>query len=597
MPETIAPNSSGQLELVNIKVFLEGGEIDNTYQITEITIFNKINKINKADILFLDGDVSEGTFPIMESNEFKPGSIIKIEIGHGTGEENEIAFEGIIAQVDIKTNSNQKPLFILRCVDKVFKMSLNNQYYLYEKKKDSDLFNDIVERNNVTIGRIEPTSFEHPSIVQFGLSDWDFLLSRTKKIGYIAYTKEGELFVKKPDAESKSIQVTFGKDIIKQQLSFTAKSIFAKVTANSWNATDQILRSEDASEIPIPKQGDSETDTATLASDFLDLPQKILSHADLDTPVISDLASGQLLEYELNKINGFIVVNGTNAPKLDSTIEILKMGNYFTGDGYITGIDHVVKDGKWTTKITIGLKKETWYNNVSKINNENAVSGLQIGLVKQIHDDPKGNTRILVEIPGIDGESEGIWARVLQRYATNGAGTMFFPEEGNEVVLGFLSNDTQSPIVLGCLYSQTNLPPFELEKSNQIKAFISNEQLTFSFNEDKKEILLSTPKGNKITLSDDLGGITLEDQNGNIVELNDKGLVIESQSDFKIKTKGDIIFESMGNINSKTSAGDIVFESINMKTKANVKIENQANIIELKATAQAVLKGGIVQIN
>jgi len=468
MSDTAKPNASENLEIVNLKVFIDDNEIDNTYQITEVAIFKKINKINKADVYFLDGDVAEGKFPIMEC--------------------------------------------------------LNDQYFLYENTKDADLFNDIIERYEVSAETIESTAYEHPSIVQFGVSDWDFLLSRATNIGCIVYTDNGKLSIKKPDADRKTLRVNFGKDIVRQKLSFTARSVFANVTASSWDATDQMLRKEDASEIPIPKQGDDNTETSSVASEFSDIPQKLLSHADLDTAVISDWASGELLASELNKINGYLVVPGTNDPELDSSVEILRMGNYFTGHGYISGLEHVVKDGRWTTKITVGLKKHPGHNNALNGFSGHKLLGLQVGLVKQIHDDPMGNTRILVEIPGLEGESEGVWARVLQRYATNGAGVMVFPEVGNEVILGFLSNDLQAPIVLGSLFSQTNAPPFELEEGNPVKAFYSREQLSLSFNEDEKSISLSTPGGNKIILSDDLKGIRLEDQNGNILALDGSNL-------------------------------------------------------------------------
>lgn len=588
------PNTSENPQIVSFKISINDNEvIDSTYQITEIAIFKKINKINKADIHFLDGDVAEGTFPIMESNKFKPGTPIKIELGHGTGEENEIAFQGMINQVEVHTHSERKPRFVLKCVDASFKMTLNYQYLFYENTTDTDLFNTMIDRHHIEKGTIENTSFEHPSIVQFGMSDWDFLLSRSKNIGHIVYSEDGKLFVKKPAKGNTTLEVSFGRDIIKQQLSFTARSLFENVTAVSWNATDQTLREEEANEIELPQLGSEETATTSIASEFTDAPQKLLTHADWDTPVVSNWASGQLLSYELNKINGFITVLGTTAPKLDSTVEVLKTGNYFTGDGYISGIEHQVKEGKWTTKLSIGMKKETWYPAVQN----NVPFGLQIGLVKQVHNDPAGNARILIELPGVEGEGEGIWARVLQRYASDGAGAVIYPEVGNEVVLGFLSNDPQSPIVLGSLFSQKNAPPFEIEESNKIKAFYSKEQLVFSFDEEKKEILFATPGGNKLQISDDLQGIRFEDQHGNILTMDGNGVSVESQSDMKTKTTGDIIEEATGNISAKSSSGDVSLEGMNIKSKANVKIEEKANIIESNATAQAVIKGGVVQIN
>ena len=602
MSEVPTPNISENLHIVNIKVFLDGNTdpIDATYQIKEVSIFHKIYKIGKAEIQLIDGDVAEGSFPIMESNEFVPGTPVKIEIGYGTGEENEVAFQGIISQVEVHTHSRRKPLLVVKCVDTAYKMTIHNQYLIYENKTDGDLFNEICDRyDELDSGEIATTSFEHPSIIQFGLSDWDFLLQRAKNIGLILYTKEGELIIKHPETSNKSIKVSFGRDIIRQQLNFSARSVFDDVSASSWNATDQVLRTENAEEISLPEQGDTNVETSSVSPRFMRAPQRLLSHADWDTPVIGDWASGKRLEYELNKIHGTIVIPGSNAPRLDSVIEIEKLGNYFSGEGYITGVNHHVIDGGWTTKISIGLKRETIFSSSSTDTptfNPGSFSNLLIGIVKQIHDDPAGNARILVEIPGLEGEAEGVWARVLQQYATNGAGNMVFPEPGNEVLLGFLSNDPQSPIVLGSLYSQTNAPPFQLEEDNLVKSFVSREQLQLSFNEERKEISLVTPEGNTAILSDEDGGIRLEDQHGNKVELSDRGIGLESSSDVLIKASGNINLEADGEIIIKSRA-DLSAEGMNVALNANMKIEQTANIIESKATAQSVIKGGIVQIN
>ncbi|MDV7401295.1 hypothetical protein RZS08_58300, partial [Arthrospira platensis SPKY1] len=103
------------------------------------------------------------------------------------------------------------------------------------------------------------------------------------------------------------------------------------------------MRTENENEIPIPQPGDGSVDTSDVASKFTKKPQTIVSHADLDTQVISDWASAQFLNYELNKIHGYIVIPGSNAPKLDSVVEIERMGNYFSGNAFISGVEHHVK--------------------------------------------------------------------------------------------------------------------------------------------------------------------------------------------------------------------------------------------------------------
>ena len=47
----------------------------------------------------------------------------------------------------------------------------------------------------------------------------------------------------------------------------------------------------------------------------------------------------------------------------------------------------------------------------------------------------------------------GVWARMAHVYATEDCGFVFYPEVGDEVVLGFFDDDPTYPVILGSLYS------------------------------------------------------------------------------------------------------------------------------------------------
>lgn len=597
MAEAKTPHDKNNLQIVSYKVKVGGSEeVDEIYQLHEISIFKKLNKINQARLSYFDGSVEEGEFPMMDSNKFLPGVEISIELGHGIGEDNEIVFEGIISEVEIQTDSEKQPLLKIKCVASTYSMCLNRQFLISENKKDSDIFNDLIDRYDIVAkGKVTQTSFEHPFIVQFGETDWDFLLQRANKIGHIVYFENNQISVKKPNQGKTTLAVTFGTDIIRQQLTFSTKSIISEVKSSSWNPADQALRTEISDKIDFPEPGDdSVSDSASLGEKFMQGSQTLLTHADEDNGYLMDKARGQLLQYELNKINGYVVVEGSHKPKLDSVLEINKLGRYFSGEGYISGVDHKVKDGKWTTKVHIGVPTDI-FSSISTPSSH-PLSSLQIGVIEQIHDDPEGNQRVLVSIPGFEVEGSGIWARVLQWYTSAEAGNVFYPEVGTEVVLGYLSADPQSPIVLGSLYNAKNIPPFDVEEANNIKAFISREKLSLTFDEEKKEILLETPERNAITISDDLGGIRLEDQHGNKLILDDAGITLESSSDLYLRAKGELNVQAERGFSVK-SRGDIKLEGMNLSSNANMKIEHKGNIVESNATAQMVIKGGIVQIN
>ncbi len=71
-------------------------------------------------------------------------------------------------------------------------------------------------------------------------------------------------------------------------------------------------------------------------------------------------------------------------------------------------------------------------------------------------------------------DSYAIWIPVMQPWAGAGYGAQFIPREGMEVVVGFLERQGERPVILGCLYSAANPPPWT-EKTDQQKVGIRSQ--------------------------------------------------------------------------------------------------------------------------
>ena len=94
-----------------------------------------------------------------------------------------------------------------------------------------------------------------------------------------------------------------------------------------------------------------------------------------------------------------------------------------------------------------------------------AIGGLQIGVVSQLQDDPDGEDRILVQIPIIDNQEQGIWCRVSSLDAGDSRGAYFRPEIGDEVIVGFINEDPNDAVVLGMLHSSAKPAPITASDS------------------------------------------------------------------------------------------------------------------------------------
>ena len=72
--------------------------------------------------------------------------------------------------------------------------------------------------------------------------------------------------------------------------------------------------------------------------------------------------------------------------------------------------------------------------------------------------------RILVkfhwDLSDTKDDAVSCWVRVAQSWADKNWGAFFIPRVGQEVIITFLNGDPDQPLVIGCVYNATNMPPY-----------------------------------------------------------------------------------------------------------------------------------------
>jgi uncharacterized protein involved in type VI secretion and phage assembly len=264
-----------------------------------------------------------------------------------------------------------------------------------------------------------------------------------------------------------------------------------------------------------------------------------------------------------------------------------RVSDRLNGKVYVTGVRHEFSGGSWTTDAEFGMSRETHAERVAMSHLPAAgiaapVHGLQVGIVTELAGDPGKEHRIRVKVPLAGMDEQGVWARVAAIDAGDGRGTMFRPEKDDEVVLGFFHADPGQPVVLGMLHSSAKAPPIEATADNDEKGYVSRSKIALRFDDKKKAVILETPGGNRLTLSDDAGGIVIEDKNGNSITLDKDGIAFKSDKKaVKVTAKSDFKVESMNAEISATSG-------------ATVKGTSKA---EISSGGSLTVKGSMVAIN
>jgi uncharacterized protein involved in type VI secretion and phage assembly len=166
-----------------------------------------------------------------------------------------------------------------------------------------------------------------------------------------------------------------------------------------------------------------------------------------------------------------------------------------------------------------------------------------------------GPGKIKVEIP-IIGMKESNWARIASFVAGKGKGAFFLPEVGEEVLVAFENGDVNKPYIIGFLWNGKDLPP----ETSSITT-LSGHRIQFFDKKNEEKIVIKSSKGHVIQMDDKNGSenIQISDKSGN----------------------NKIIINTTG-IEICAPKGKLVLDAKN---------------IEIKASADMVIKGATVKIN
>nr|WP_228779053.1 type VI secretion system tip protein VgrG [Methylobacter sp. BlB1] len=567
---------------------IDGTEISGEFHVLSIYISRELNRIPSATVLLQDGEAAKSTFAASNTEHFIPGKAIEIQLGYRA--QNETVFKGIIVKHSIKIRKNGSQLSI-DCRDEAVKMTIGAKSRYYLDKKDSDIMEEVIDAYGLQ-KEVSATQVELKQVVQYDASDWDFLLCRAEANGMVIKVEDGKIGIAPPAASAASVlSVQYGASLLELDAEIDARWQSTGISAQSWNAADQEVLSTDASEPATTDNGNLSPDT--LAEVIGGDPHALIHGGKLSQPELQAWADGRLLKERLAKVRGRAKFTGFAGVMPDKVIEITGIGERFEGKLYVSGIRHSFAKGSWETDVQLGLNPEICAEtfNLRPLPAAGllpAISGLQIGIVTVLENDPDGEDRIKLRVPTISMSEEGIWARIATLDAGKERGTFFRPEIGDEVIVGFLDDDPRHPVVLGMCHSSAKPAPEPAKDDNHRKGYVSREKMKLTFDDEKKVITLETPGGNKILLSEEDKGIRFEDQNGNKITLDDNGIVIESSKDLILKASQDIKQEGM-NMELKAQTA--------LKATGTSSAEVSGASTSIKGSATTVIQGGLVQIN
>ncbi|WOB98689.1 MULTISPECIES: type VI secretion system Vgr family protein [unclassified Providencia] len=197
---------------------------------------------------------------------------------------------------------------------------------------------------------------------------------------------------------------------------------------------------------------------------------------------------------------------------------------------------------------------------------------------------------------GKPDHSASCWVRVAHGWNGDGFGFMSIPRIGQEVIISYLNNDIDKPIITGCTYNGRNRPPIDLPKHKTRTTFRTKTHKGDGFNElrfedeaGQEEIYLHAQKNLAINVLNSRGERINYDRTTSIGH-NDELVVASNRT---VTVEGNQAHKTTGNYQDKVE-GDhhLSVEGDLVKAIQGVVSVNAQGDITLQSSSKITLKVG-----
>jgi len=434
---------------------------------------------------------------------------------------------------------------------------------------DAGLQSDVDE----TVGTVEHA-------IQANMSDLDFLYGIARRTGFDCRV-EGETLTFKRPVESTSapaegdfdsldpIQLVWNHNLLEFRARISAVAQVAEVKVRGWDPErkEAIIGQADvsATNAHLPASPSPSELAGRVGGGIL----VVVDHPISGQEAADALATAKAQQVGSAAYEATAVAIGSPALKAGVAVSMSGVDPALEGKWVISTTRHEFGAGSYKTHLECSGRQDRSLHGLISNGLPGAtggeasrMTGLVIALVTD-NDDPLERGRVRLHYPWLGDDVESSWARVAMPGAGDGAGLVWLPAVGDEVVVGFEQDDISYPLVLGGLWNGSDRAPLGggLFDAGKVKrsGFVSRNGHQLIFFD-----------------GDDESGIALLSANGEYkVSLN------ETTNELHVVAGGKLLIEA---------------DSLEIKVKSDVKI-NAGSTLDLESSGPMKIKGATVALN
>lgn len=510
---------------------------------------------------------------LIDDDTFSIGTSVEIASRNGNSEVT--LLKGEITAIEPRMNSTLGPTVLLRGYDKAHRLNRDRKTRSFVQMTDGDIAGRIAQDAGLR-AQSDSTQQVHEHVIQDNQTDWEFLVSRARRVGFRVYVEDDTLHFKQLPSSGSQVTLEWAADLLEFNARLTTALQVSEVVVQGWDpANQQQIVGRATQPNDTPQIGQNQQGPAVAQQAFGQAREIIV-----DRPVVTQAEADSLAQAICDELGqGFVeaecVCLGNPAVQAGALVSLQGLGTRFSGTYRVMHALHRYDATGYRTEFTLGSPHiSTIAEILSLMAPKGDTWGPMLGVVTD-NSDPDDLGRVKVKLPCLKNDIESTWARLVAAGAGATRGVQFLPEVNDEVLVLFEHGDINRPLVIGGLWSQNLGPP--KPNSQCISGGHVNERI------------IQSRSGHVIILGDEQGKemITIRDKTG-----KNEVIIDSAQNTVTVKCEKDITVEAKGKVNVKSTSGDMAFEGNNLEIKARQNFKVQATgSCEIKSTQSCTVEG------
>lgn len=365
------------------RILVEGKDVapETLKEILEVKVVMDMDNMTSFDFTIANPwhyqEAGEPTFKYSDSKVFDLGNKVHVEMGYVDRMLSMVA--GIITRLSPKFPESGPPTITVSGQDNLVKLRDRKpgkgDVKYYTNKRDWEIAEIVAKRHKL---RFQPTKKgpQHPIVVQRNQDDATFLMERAKRIDFDCYidedpkTKKDTLYFQEPtDGRQASQRLTYtfewGKGLMSFTPELTAARQVSKVTVQGWDPKTKKTIRGIATKADLVGKKSAGTSGPEVVEEKLGKKEEIVVNSPVQTEEEAKALAVSLLReraYEFLKGSGQAI--GLPDMRPGDNVEIEGIGSRFSGQYYVTRVEHSIGNNGYTTGFTVrrawdgGTKKE-----------------------------------------------------------------------------------------------------------------------------------------------------------------------------------------------------------------------------------------------